>query len=124
MSPEQQLQSNSLITTLVIDKSVPENQFGCIVVISEEGGQISYPEKHGVIENVDGFFLQEQPDGKSWYKISDGAKATIYYNEGGLKPENTTSPVNPVRLIFWKFYVDWVDKSDTKREPPAKNPFE
>src|SRR5690606_23188579 len=123
LNSEQQSESNSFTTTLVIDKSVPENYFGCIAVISEDGGQINYPEKHGVIENVDGFFLQEQPDGKSWYKISDGAEATIYYNEGKLKPENTTSLFNPTRLIFWKFYVDWVDINDTKRRPPAKNPF-
>jgi len=68
--------------------------------------------------------LKNQPKGKSWFKISDGAEATVYYTDKkGLYIKDTTSYFNPVRLISWKYYVDWVNSNDKSRIPPAQNPF-
>lgn len=116
--------NQSLTTTVILDKSVPKNQFGNIAIITEENGKTYSPTKYGEYDNVDGIFLKSQSENKSWFKISDGAKATIYYNkEKGLYISDTTSLANPVRIFFWKYYVDWVNKNDTKRNPPATNPF-
>lgn len=76
------------------------------------------------VSGVDGLFLRNQPEDKSWFKISDGAKATVYYNSNkGLYIHDTTHLFNPVRFIFWKYYVDWVSINDKSRIPPAQNPF-
>jgi RHS repeat-associated protein len=124
---ENESQSNPFVATVVVDKSVPKDKFGDIAVIAENDrpgkNRTFNPEKHGNINSVDGVFLREQPEGKSWFKISDFSKATIYYNsKDGLTIKETTARFHPVR---WSsgYYVDWVDKNDTSREAPAKNPY-
>jgi RHS repeat-associated protein len=122
---EEESQSNPFYATVVIDKSVPKNKFRDIAVIAENdrpGKDRTFnPEKHGNINSVDGVFLREQPDGKSWFKISDFAEATIYYNsKEGLNIKETTARLNPFRFLS-SYYVDWVDKKGPN--PPAKNPF-
>ena len=126
LSPEQQLQPNPFTATVVIDKSVPKNMFEDIAVIREDDvkdkKRTFSPEGHGKINKVDGVFLKEQPEGKSWFKISNYSEATIYYNSTeGLYIKETTARLNPVRLSP-SYYVDWVDEKEGPK-PPAKNPY-
>lgn len=111
--------------TLVIDKSVPSDLFSDISVIREDDqvgkDRTFHPTKHGSINGVDGLFLRNQPESKTWYKISDYSEATIYYNsDTGLDIIDTTGKFHPVRLIP-SYYEDWVDKKGPG--PPTKNPY-
>jgi RHS repeat-associated protein len=114
--------------TVVIDKSVPSDLFSDIAVITEDKevgrNRTDPPIKHGSINGVDGFFLKNQSESKSWFKISGYSEATIYYNSatGTFDAKDTTGSLHPVRLDG-RYYVDWVDRSDKKRQPPTKNPF-
>ncbi len=118
--------------TIVIDDSVPKESFEDIAIIPEdpaagETEQVPFnPTKPGEYDNVDGVFLRDQDEDNSWYKISDGAKATISWKrKKGLYIENTTNPFNPFALppLSVKYFVGWVKKNDKNRIAPTKNPF-
>lgn len=104
---------------------IPKDEFENIAIIPEDAKNdtdLIYPKTNGIYSKVDGLYLSDYTKTKYWFKISNSAKARVTFNTKTQKFNivDVTSFVNPVRMIWWKYYVDY--KPDSEKHW-VKNPF-